>query len=845
MHYLVEHGIKNVWCTPTMDRQVILIPNRVSSDLGVKKILNVGWMRIKLPDNTNFYQCYLMGEIPRDRLGIDKSIFTDTWYRLSDLMSDFGVIYNVYVGSGREIPRENVKILILKNGGFVLCIKDTNIPFDFKHLAIHLRVYKNAYFETNRFDPDKIKIEVESIDSSELGPTELIEFINRHNKKNNRGYGLASASVNGIWNRNLIPGIVGIDSLIDSVFDGGVRDVFNFKVSDFKTFTSELDNLRKYLIHVPKEYGSGITYFDDLDFMVNDSDDASFSLGVRIPRNKSNVIRQVSHNDYAISVDSVDNIIRDYFNDTNSVYLNLVIRNSGYERPLWYVVDKVRALYKLNDSDIVNALLGIDSNVSFWRAEHLESGSYPNLMGKKDGEMTLQDVIDCYGYRGIVKVNSDTPIIVDDDSISAVKIPINYRSGAMVFEYSRWGTLANVNQVDEKIYYPITIENCAWIEFIKGLGGNAIYTGYNEQSFEISELFNYGFFKQKKDSEEEWVEVTDSGDYTIDGSTVTWNIPLDEWEVSAISDGSVYQESIELEKYMNHLVHTFKVDISGDSTDDPVLVDGGLNLNHYRIWLNGKALIRGVDFKIIKEKLYIVNKEYLDDDLKAQNLFIIANGIMLDTWLDDKGYVKEGKISFNKRYDYYDDRLLRVVVGGKVYPIEALLTAEDKDKPEFLPIRNGLPYVVENVTPALKEKEIDYKVLLEETLIREEILADYLTIKIPEEKDDDLDSIIEYYLLYSTLISTMIYEMNNGRIYIPDGRLTDEVIDIIVDPYKHLIEFDPATWELNWKYVSVHPHPFRYTLTVTAREFSVLERINEIYLDNVADLSPFLEIAGE
>ena len=845
MHYLLEHGIKKVWCTPKMDRQVILIPNKVSGNLGVKRVLNVGWMRVKLPDNDNFYQCYLMGEIPRDRLGIDKSLFTDTWYELSGLMANFGVIYNVYVGSGREISRNKVKIMILKNGGFVLCIKDVNIPFDFKHLAIHLRVYKNAYFETNRFDSGKIRIEVESVDSRDLGPTELIEFINRHNKKNNREYGLASACVDGIWNKDIIPSEVGVASLIDSVFDGGVRKVINFKVSDFKTFTSELDDLRKYLVHVPKEYEDGITYFDDLDFIVTDSDDTRFSLGVRIPRNRPSVIRQVTHNDYAVSVDSVMNIIRDYFNDTNSVYLNLVIRNSGYERPLWYVEDKVRALYKLNDSDIVDALLGIDSNVSFWRAEHLESGSYPNLMGKKEGEVTLRDVIDCYGYRGIVKVNSDTPIIVDDDSISAIKIPINYRSRAMGFEYSRWGILANIGQIDEKIYYPITIENCAWVEFIKGIGGNVIYNGYNEQTFKINDLFNYGYFKRKKDSEEGWVEVTDSGDYTVEGTTVTWNISLEEWEVSTISDGSIYQESVELENYMNHLVHTFKVDVSGNPTDDPVIVEGSLNLNHYRIWLNNKALIRGVDFKIKNEKLYIVNKEFLDDDLKKQDLFIIADGIMLDTWLDDRGYVKEGKISFNKRYDYYDDRLLRVVVGGKVYPIEALLTAEEKDKPEFLPIRNGLPYVVENVTPALKEKEIDYKTLLEETLIREKELEDYLTIKIPEEKDEDLDPIIDYYLLYSTLISTIIYEMNNGRIYIPDDRLSDEVIATIIDPYKHLIEFDPATWELNWKYVSVHPHPFRYTLTVTAREFSVLERINEIYLDNVADLSPFLEIAGD
>lgn len=845
MHPLIDHGRKNVWCSPGMDYQTTFQLARLTRARGVKGAYSNDWSKYPLPKRNSSFHCFMLGHVPKIMLGFSNTVYSNNWYRINDLMSENSVILNFHFGSGLEIPREAIYFLITENRGILFAIESYSSSKDIVSGLCFLRIYKNTYFESKRCNPEYQKIDSKGI--SDYNANQISDFITQHNNKNIREYGAALACVRGYWYYNLNSRFLTEKEFIDSVFDGSIKDIIPLDVSSLKTFVSLKDKNNKYLIHLPKLFSEGIMFYDDVEFLIGHVAEYSPIKAIRLPSNNS-YVRQITHNDFSVSVDSVLTIHRLLFKDIDikDMKIYVVTRYSGYDRPLWYVNDKIRALYKLEDDDIVNALLGIDSNVPFWRADYLENGSYAKLMGARSSDIDLPMVTDCYGLRGISKAISDTPVRTDATVDSTVDLPINFREDSLVIEYNSDGTLSDTFQVEGMSEYGLSNRDCPWIEIIKGKADNNIYWGYGEESFEIDTGANYKFYKiarisdgERANTNLEWKDVTDSGEYSISNNMVTWNIALENWFTNAMGDTNIFWDN---EKY-DIPKKRFFIRIGLYSKVGEKHVNEHIHFNHYRVWLNGRALIRDVDFKIADKGqwIYIVNKEYIDDSLDLQNVISIGDGVYKNTWFAERGYVTDGYISFNNRYDYYDDRQIRVIVDGKVFPIDVISRPEENGL-SFIAVRNGAPYIVENINPALKDPQIDYDTLKKDCTLKEEAVNDYLTVKIPQKVEEGFNTIVNYYTLYSPFIANIIYDFNNNNLVIPDERVTDEVLDNLIKNYKYLLEFDPSTWNLDRRFISIHPHPFKHTLTVSQRQYTILERLNDIYLKNVADLTPFLQV---
>ena len=845
MHPLIDHGRKNVWCSLGMDYQTTFQLARLTRAKGVKGAYSDGWSNHTLPKRNVSFHCFMLGHVPKIMLGFSNTVYTNNWYRINDLMCDNSVILNIHFGTGLEIPREAVYFLITENRGIIFAIESYSSLSDIGSGLCFLRIYKNTYFESKRCNPNYEKIVSKGI--SNFNANQLSNFISEHNNKNIREYGAALACVRGYWYYNLDSRFISEKDFIDSVFDGSILDILPLNINSLKTFVSLNDKKNKYLIHLPKIFSEGIMFYDDVEFLIGHVGEYSSMKAIRLPSNNS-YVRQVTHNDFSVSVDSILMIHKLLFKniDIKDMKIFVITRNSGYDRPLWYVSDKIRALYKLEDNDIENALLGIDSNVSFWRADYLETGSYAKLMSAKSSDIDLSMVTDCYGLRGISKALSDTPIKTDAKIDSTIDLPINFRDKSLIIEYNSDGTLSDTFQVEKMSEYGLTNKDCPWIEIIKGLADNNLYWGYGESSFEIDPKDNYKFYKiertndgERPNTNLEWKDVTDSGEYVISDNLVTWNIAIDEWFTCAMGDGNISW----VEKRYDLPQSKFFIRVGLYSKVGEKLVNEHIHFNHYRVWLNGRALIRNIDFKISDKGqwIYIVNKEYISELSDLQHIIVIGDGVYKNLWFAETGYVTDGYISFNNRYDYYDDRQLRVIVDGRVFPIDVVSRPEENGL-FSVSVRNGAPYIVENINPALKDPQIDYDSLKDECDTKEKVVNDYLTIKLPQNVSEEFNTIINYYTLYSPFMASIIFDFNNNNLVISDDRITDEDLDVLIKNYKYLLEFDPSTWNLDKRYIRIHPHPFKHTLSVSQRQYTILERLNDVYLKNVADLTPFLQI---
>ncbi len=748
MNYLIEHAKNWVWCNPSMDRACNIKLQKITNAFGAIKTIYMPWFEKPLPDPVSVYHGFFIGHVPKFNLGMDCDMVSNRWYNLCDLMSDNFLILNVFLGSGIEVNKAIVYVLFTNTKGAILAIKES-VHFDVNNANVYLRIYKNCYFSSIRKDKG-LGVKCEALIN--YTNSQLVDFVNRHNELTMIEKGGALACVNGFWTQLLNTQFIEDSSIIESVYDQAIDGIYEYSIDSLESFLSNKDKKRKYLIHLPKKDTPCIYYFDDCDFYIGQSDNNQLMKAIRLSTIDVKNIRQITHGDYSISIDFVSLIIRNYFANSENIKLWVVTRKSGYQRPLWFVNDKIRALYKLSDSDIIEAMVNIDSTVSFWNSEHLENSAYPLLMAEQY-DIIQSKVVDCYGYRGLVKALSDGLIKCNQNIDGIIQIPFNYQLKACAIEYDKNRYLSNIITMDNQQLY--SVGNNGLIEFVK----DDLDTNY------------------------------------------------------------YIRQSIAAHK------HCFIIAIEND-------------YNYYRVWLNNKALINTIDFKIIDNNLYIYNKEYLKEDNNI--ITVLADGRESIEYIVEIGYGINNMISINGIYDYYDDRLIKAIINGKVYAIDEIMRLENNEA--LTEIKNGSPYCLEQLNPTMDYPNIDFDTLKLEAIEKEKVIQNYLSLKIDQSIDIPFTTIAGYYCVYSIFLATIIYDLQTNDLYIPSNRVDDTQLDKLLIAYKPLLEFDIALENVDLQYIRIHPHPYNHTLYLSQPHYNIIERIITLYKLAISDLSPFLQI---
>lgn len=853
--YLLGHAYHHVWCTPEQDKQAIIRPARITPINGVWTSFSYQWRRIKLPvrgADTRFH-VYQIGQVHPMILGLLKK--PGVWISAKSVMEEENILLDVYTSKGIMIPRALCWYIVTGDENLLIAIRK---PFDRNEKLVDVsldeedvfvRLYSNAYFNSIRADFQDNAIQVKSL------RCESIEQINAFQAEANNlpTYGGVFFYVNGrrVSKVNLITAKPG--DYIEYVFDASIKREISFKVRDLQEFESTLDNVHKFLLHYPGQ-SDQIEYQDDVDLYLCKSVGGEHWMGAYIHKNDSRTLRMVTHRDYSVPVMRVNGVqAANPFLIGAETELRVTIRHSGHVKPLIFENNRVFELYKLSESRIMEAMVGIESNVSVWEASSLEASGYTQLMRQPQGGVTRALVQQAYGYNAMSKILGDTPQRVELFSgQKVVKIPEALRGCCTVYEYDAEGRLLYFTPQTVDNTYSCQAPDAEFVEVIYGIGGVTLDISENTPTGTLDPTHNYRFYTAEGVGgirTGEWIDRTGDAYYLIEDNQYQW-VTVPGTHTRILSN-------------KHHLAYSFKMaPIAGVFEFDlTVFKDGAyrkldIPLGELDIFYNGYSLIENLDYVVRGARVVVTAKKYYDETVAEQTFTVRFKGFcnkdLSRTPAPDVGFVYHGTLSANNRYDVRDDKVLRIVCGGTVRQKSDLHFAEDGISVNIDNADNGMPYAIRDIVVPMNNYLIDgeladktYEHRAAAMAIDEEI-SDYLTLR-RQQPPIDYPNVIQQnrYVLYSPFLSRIMDDLMTGVLddYMFYEHFGDLWLRDKIAPYLPLLEFDPVGtgMSIDTRYVTVHVHPYSSYVTMNLHHIRVLERVAKLYAPEV-DVSTTINV---
>ena len=855
--YIKDHAIKNVWCTPDQDLQVIIEPARLTLPTGAFISFKVLNKKIDLPDFSSYWHVYQIGQLHPLIVGLFP--IDNKWISFDQACNNQKTICDIYLNSGIQLPRFNTFYMYTNEKNLIVAVRKNNkIPFDFLNDKVFLRVYNNEYYNSNRSDALVDTIHVEGIK-----PTSTIEILNFQIKYNSylSKPGLTYAFVNGYKVKDINLITLSIGDFAEFVYDSSINSTIDFKINDLKTFESILDNKIKYILHYLGTDDT-IQYQDDIDFFIIDKANTIKEKGVYFHKNNKDSIRMLTHRDYSIVTAYVlgyVNTLQKTYTDLdvinpNDLTIRLHIRKSGYLRPIIFEHNRIKELYKMSDDHIVNAMVGIDSLVTVWDAANLENSNYTKIMQSKYTEITNEMVQYGYGYNSVSRIIGDTPFKTRLESFrQVIDVPYGLQSSSTVYEYNENGLLIGYYPHYNGSKYASVNNNARLIEIISGVGSLFLDDVFGidnvpvplDSSYRVYMCYMVGGVPNNI-----WSDVTGTDSYFLQNNKIKWVDQNIDPYIRVRSNHTFLSYELNLQANIGLI----KFDIDNIENREGITAERVMQvpMGELDIFLNGKSLIKGLDYNVNFPEVVIFNKEYLINPLTDfQNIHIRFTGFcdkdLNLTHVDDYGFIKHGFLSNNNKFDIRDDKVLRIVLDGQLKTRDDVLFSEEHSGVSILNVTNGRPYSIRDIVVPLKglTKEDTYT-LREKSMLVDMEVADYLTLKIPQPERPALSAIAGRYQVFSPFICKIIYDLNIGILNNPLilNNFSDNTVNEICKPYEYLLEFDPINSKnsVDSNFVAIHPHNLFTVIQLDFFNYRFIERVIKLYAKGLVTLSPFLNI---
>ncbi|MNU19631.1 hypothetical protein D3C71_78630 [compost metagenome] len=851
--FLVDHALKNVWCTPEQDMQAVVQPKRISPPEGVFNRVDVLHRTRTLPLPLTRFHVYSIGQL--HPLLMNLFPVMRTWTKLSEACSKQSLVADVYVNSGVQLPRTEVWYMVTREKDLIIAVKDqrVNIPAaNLITMPLFVRVYSNAFYNTLRADGANDVIYVDG--GTLLDAAGITALQTKYLLWKAKG-GLTSAYVNGylVSEINLIT--VKPGDVAEFVYDASVKRVVDYTVGDLENFESILDLKRKYLLHYPGPAEEIIDYQDDLDLFLIKRGTGTTYQGVYFHRNAGDTVRMVTHKDYAVPTAYVQGFALDNnWADVEGLVLRVVIRKAGYDRPLVNEDSRIQELYKLGDLDLTQALLGPDSVVENWRADYLENAWYTKVMRSTADEITGAVVEDAYGYNAISSLLGMTPALCYDLSGQQVAdVPYGLQVRATAYEYDLNGYLLGWFTHLEGTRYPARDDRTQLVEMVVGDVSDRLDETYGDKFVPLDLTSNYRMYTCPIVDgvvTNQWVDVTATGLYQISGNMLTWLTDPATTYTLVRSDRTMLGYTLDLSAADGLLRFTLmhRQLRNGQVLAWPMQIQMG----ELDLWLNGKSMIEGIDYIVHFPQIVVFNKEFLiNPRTQTQKIDVRFSGFCrADLTREvpvDVGYIEYGMLSHNNRYDVRDDKVMRIVVDGAVYERSELKFAEDTPAIVVTDARNGAPYLLRDIVVPMRgyTDKKTYEMRAHSQEIDERISA-YMTLKFPQPVQTLPSAIPAKYAIYSPFCNKIMRDLMSG--VLSDPRIkqfyTDEDVREIVQPYMWLLDYDPTqdTNVPDEHYVNIHPHNEPTVVDIDIYWYKFVSRCVKLFLNDRVNLSHFLRL---
>ena len=856
--YIVDHAIKNVWCTPRQDLQVIIKPARLTVKHGAFKNFTLMWREVPLPDSVYRWHIYQIGGTHPLAFNLFARCYS--WTALSEACEQQAMTADIYSASGYKFPLFDTYYSYTADHNLILAVKiNKNIPVDLNVEDIFLRVYSNAYFQSPRSSTltEKIKV-LGKLIATTVERTQLKILFDSYRSKT----GYTSLFVNGIMMENWVDALIPVGTYVEVFYDASVRDIITLPLSDMKTFQSVLDQKLKYLLHYQGAGQASIDYQDDIDLYVLNQSQNAGHLGLYYNKNNVDAMRNLTHRDYSIVAAYIKRYAETFeklpeyqgFVDPLNLKVRLFIRNSGYERPLVFENSRIHELYKMQDLDLQRAMTGIDATVDVWKAENLEKAAYPEVMRSACCDITNPMVEQAYGYNAISKILADTPSKpFDHNGEMSVNVPYKLQYGCTAYEYDASGLLLGYYHHYVGPYYAINNSTAKYVELIAGIGGAFIDEQKGILQSSVSDRYSFRVYQCTAiagNPDNKWIDVTGTDKYTLTNQEFTWDSPSLTAYPMLRSDKRFLARDYQLTMQDGALELTLQQKVQ--SENGPIDQTMQVPMGQIDVFMNGFSLIQSLDYFVDFPKIYIVNKKYLKRPIisEKQNIHIRFTGFASQELelVDDgnRGFVEHGLLSNDSKYNIRDDKVLRIVVNGQLYTRDELLFSEFTSGVSVTDPLNGAPYMVKDIlVPVKSHTTSDTYQLRSASNQVDKAVSEYLTLKIPQPPRPAPSAIVQRYQLYSPFCNKLIMDLKYGRLVLPvqtAGFTRQQVLDIC-KPYEWLLKNDPSQHSRpqDERYVVVHPHGQDSVIELPLKQYQFMYQVVTYYCNGLVELSQLVQ----
>lgn len=855
--YLRKQALLDIWQIPALDRQFIVEPQRVTKSYGRRGYVTVMWDTMALPDQDSYWHVYDGSSVPAMAL----NLFTrcEGWTPLSDSTNKRGVYLNAYVGSGVELPRFDSFYRYTESGVLVFAFKINRklIP-NLDKEQVYLRVYSGVANNANQLPPVGLKVATNGMYITD--PADIVTFQTEFEAL--PADGMKNLYHNGIWYAKFADISIKIGDWLEWTYDKSLVEEFEFPVKGLFHYNSDMDSDQKYLLHIPGT-DKKVRFHDDIDFYVYNKNADEPHRGLFFHRNKPSAVRQLTHRDLGIRTRNFAPIARllDSLKDpkldvnTDKLYIKLYVRDSAL-RPNELVFENTRIfeLYKLSETDIIRALQGIDSVVPFWKCENLEKSWYVKTMQCTYNQLTKEMAESVYGYNAASKIVGDTPVKIDNTVPQDVKLPIRMQHGCTMYEYDADGLMIGWYQhLGGATYRPRNPET-VYLEGIVGLGSTRLDQLQNVRSVKLNEVFTYRIYNGSiigNAVQNTFEDVTGSDKYEIVDNKFQWLSPRVADYPIVMSDAKFYAQDFLVRPKFGAITLTLTTQQNRPTGD--AYYPMPFPMGQIDVFINGHSGMVKLDYFVDFPRIHIVNKSYLNDPQnKDQHIHIRMAGFATKDFQitddNDVGFIEHGYLSNNNRFDLRDDKVQRVVVGGRLYTKDELEFSEEHSGVAVSHQDNGKPYMVKDMLVPVKPYTVqDMYELRDKSHEIDKIVSQYMTLKLPQPDRGPIMAITNKHNVFSPFLNKIITDVRSGVIGLPikpNGFERQDVVDIC-KKYEYLLKFDPIKSPnlQDQRFVTIQPHGYPTTLGISANGYRFVQKVVDIYGDGLVQLSPYLKTA--
>lgn len=854
-------GLEKIYCAPSQDSQYCFkLANVTKAGYPVKRSTQVYKDVKRLPDTTNYYHVYVIGNVSPGILNLKQQThewYRDQWVNVAQDMQERNYILQFYNDQGVNFPRPYIYYSFIDEGSMVIAVQvneSLKRSFDIDSFR-YLRIYANTYFRTLAFNNQTNKQGILHAMSLVGNNTDKVALQTKIATWEAQG-GKTIVYVNGYHTDNLNLNIPN-NSYVELVYDQSIIYKEKHRISDLRTFESTKDNKLKYLLYRDVN-NQHIQYDDDCEFYVS-TDNELVTKGLMFYSHQDYAVRNVTDKDYSLYTSFVNtqaSILSTLTSGSiGDKVLVLYSRQSGLSRPLVYSSLKLHELYKLPREVQRDVLSNTNHPLTEMRAEKLEDSAYFQLASvSRPSGVTKELATQAVGYSGVAYYYGQTPASLTGPQ-PTVDVPYLYRQSSYAYEYDVNGLLID-RHVTEGPLYSVASPQTRHVEYIQGVmppPGGKLYLPGETMTRRDAEYRVLSAFFDGVSRISNWEDITDTSKVVSSGLSLTFNE----------TDG----RKVRVHYLDEPMLYDLELDINDPVFGFPLSVqeDRGLGVRDHlldvpymsiEVFLNRKRLTYQVDWFLDFPYVVICNKSYLDQTKSLQDVHVRCHGYVASKELinsqEIRGFVNNGVLTRNNYYDLRDDKVFTTYIGGKVYNRSQVVFSEDDNTVRLSHPLNGLPYTlaeplisIKGVTgmdtlPTHREsKELDTKI------------SQLFNVIFPEPAINPFNVISGHHYLYSPLVQQVIMDMKSG--VLPASVYTQPyndttILQMLDTTYKQVYMLDPIRADLPVNVTEIHPTRHTAVESVNLYQYRFLTNLVRIITRGNPErinLSGYLSVSAE